>query len=227
MLAKGWVLGLACAHGVGRTGAESKAPGVGDTIAVVVGEAWEGKEGTSGFYFGVTSEPRARRAGAGRSTPGPTANVRCGRPGRDRCTGRRAGSSPLRRSRLRAARVARTCRRVEDEACVRIRATRRSVGRAPRSPPAARRSRSECSPLRRSDRRPASHADPPRVHRERSAGVFSPHDLRHRRISLLHRQGITWAEIAERVGHRSKALTADVYSHVLVDPREIDRAALL
>ena len=56
--------------------------------------------------------------------------------------------------------------------------------------------------------------------------VFSPHDLRHRRISL-HRQGVTWAEIAERVGHRSKALTADTYSHVLVDPREIDRAALL
>jgi integrase len=57
--------------------------------------------------------------------------------------------------------------------------------------------------------------------------VFSPHDLRHRRISLLHRQGISWAEIAELVGHRSKALTADMYSHVLVDPREIDRAALL
>jgi integrase len=57
--------------------------------------------------------------------------------------------------------------------------------------------------------------------------IFSPHDLRHRRISLLHRQGVSWAEIAELVGHRSKALTADTYSHVLVDPREIDRAALL
>ena len=32
--------------------------------------------------------------------------------------------------------------------------------------------------------------------------VFSPHDLRHRRISLLHRQGRSWAEIARFVGQR-------------------------
>jgi integrase len=30
--------------------------------------------------------------------------------------------------------------------------------------------------------------------------VFSPHDLRHRRISLLHHQGRTWAEIGGLVG---------------------------
>ena len=38
----------------------------------------------------------------------------------------------------------------------------------------------------------------------RAAGVpvFSPHDLRHRRISLLHRQGRSWAEIARFVGQR-------------------------
>ena len=34
--------------------------------------------------------------------------------------------------------------------------------------------------------------------------VFSPHDLRHRRISLLHRQGRTWAEIARFVYPRDK-----------------------
>ena len=63
----------------------------------------------------------------------------------------------------------------------------------------------------------------------KAAGVphFSPHALRHRRISLLHKQGLSWAEIGELVGQRSRAVTADTYSHVLIDAREIDRAALL
>jgi integrase len=63
----------------------------------------------------------------------------------------------------------------------------------------------------------------------RAAGVpsFSPHDLRHRRISLLHRQGRSWAEIARFVGQRKLSVTADVYSHVLVDGRELDYAELL
>lgn len=58
----------------------------------------------------------------------------------------------------------------------------------------------------------------------RAAGVplFSPHDLRHRRISLLHRQGRSWAEIAKLVGQRKLSLTADTYTHVLSDGREID-----
>lgn len=57
--------------------------------------------------------------------------------------------------------------------------------------------------------------------------VFSPHDLRHRRISLLHRQGRTRAEIARFVGQRKLSLTADTYTHVLVDGRELDYAELL
>ena len=63
----------------------------------------------------------------------------------------------------------------------------------------------------------------------KAAGVphFSPHALRHRRISLLHKQGLSWAEIGELVGQRSRVVTADTYSHVLLDPREIDGAALL
>jgi len=63
----------------------------------------------------------------------------------------------------------------------------------------------------------------------RDGGIlhFSPHALRHRRISLLHRQGESWATIGERVGQRSKIVTADRYSHALIDYREIDRAALL
>jgi integrase len=57
--------------------------------------------------------------------------------------------------------------------------------------------------------------------------LFSPHDLRHRRISLLHRQGRTWAEIGAFVGQRSARVTSDVYTHVLLDDREVDYRALL
>ncbi len=57
--------------------------------------------------------------------------------------------------------------------------------------------------------------------------VFSPHDLRHRRISLLHRQGRTWAEIGRFVGQRKLSVTADTYTHVLSDGREADYGRLL
>jgi integrase len=57
--------------------------------------------------------------------------------------------------------------------------------------------------------------------------VFSPHDLRHRRISLLHRQGRTWAEIGRLVGQRELSITADTYTHVLSDGRELDYPALV
>jgi integrase len=40
--------------------------------------------------------------------------------------------------------------------------------------------------------------------------VFSPHDLRHRRISLLHQQGRSWAEVGAFVGQRKLSITADV-----------------
>jgi hypothetical protein len=61
----------------------------------------------------------------------------------------------------------------------------------------------------------------------RDAGVshFSPHALRHRRISLLHVQGVSWAQIGERVGQRNLAVTANTYTHILVDGREVDRGA--
>lgn len=62
-----------------------------------------------------------------------------------------------------------------------------------------------------------------------AAGVpaFSPHDLRHRRISLLHLSGVPWARIGEHVGQRNHAVTANTYTHVLVDENEIDYAALV
>jgi integrase len=57
--------------------------------------------------------------------------------------------------------------------------------------------------------------------------VFSPHDLRHRRISLLHKQGRTWAEIGRLVGQRKLSITADTYTHVLIDGREVAFEELL
>jgi integrase len=63
----------------------------------------------------------------------------------------------------------------------------------------------------------------------RAAGIplFSPHDLHHRRISLLHLRGVPWARIGEFVGQRNLSVTADVYSHVLSDETELDYAELL
>ena len=57
--------------------------------------------------------------------------------------------------------------------------------------------------------------------------LWSPHDLKHRRLSLLHAQGYSWAEIAELVGNRSAKLLSDTYTHVLMDEREIDYAAVI
>lgn len=47
--------------------------------------------------------------------------------------------------------------------------------------------------------------------------LYSPHDLRHRYISLLVKQGMDLAAVAGRVGHTRKSLTADVYLHVLME----------
>jgi integrase len=57
--------------------------------------------------------------------------------------------------------------------------------------------------------------------------LWSPHDLRHRRISLLHLRGVPWARIGEFVGQRDLTVTANTYTHVLVDEAEVDYAALL
>lgn len=44
---------------------------------------------------------------------------------------------------------------------------------------------------------------------------FHPHDLRHRRASLWHGQGISARELAERGGWSSASLPLDVYTHVM------------
>jgi integrase len=62
-----------------------------------------------------------------------------------------------------------------------------------------------------------------------AAGVpaFSPHDLRHRRVSLLHLGGMPWARIGEIIGHDDLVTTARTYTHVLADEAELDYARLL
>jgi integrase len=62
-----------------------------------------------------------------------------------------------------------------------------------------------------------------------AAGVpaFSPHDLRHRRISLEHLRGVPWARIGEHVGQRNLAVTANTYTHVLTDEAELAYDTLL
>jgi integrase len=63
----------------------------------------------------------------------------------------------------------------------------------------------------------------------KAAGIplWSPHDLRHRRISLLHLRGVPWAKIGAFVGQRNLSVTADIYTHVLVDEAELDYSRCL
>jgi len=52
----------------------------------------------------------------------------------------------------------------------------------------------------------------------KNAGIasYSPHDLRHRFISVKVREGVPITEISAQVGHSRKSLTLDTYSPVLV-----------
>jgi integrase len=54
---------------------------------------------------------------------------------------------------------------------------------------------------------------------------YTPHDLRHRRISLWHFQGVPARELADRAGHSRPSMSLDVYSHVIV-PDEVDPETL-
>jgi integrase len=55
--------------------------------------------------------------------------------------------------------------------------------------------------------------------------VFSPHDLRHRRITIWHHDGIPARALAERVGHSQATTTLNVYSHVM-PPGEVPAGEL-
>jgi integrase len=54
-----------------------------------------------------------------------------------------------------------------------------------------------------------------------------PHDLRHRRVSLIRLGGMPLARIGELVGHDDRVTTARTYTHVVVDERELDYEGLL
>jgi integrase len=56
---------------------------------------------------------------------------------------------------------------------------------------------------------------------------FSPHDLRHRRVSLVHLGGMPWARIGELVRHDDLVTTARTYTHVIGDERELNYERLL
>jgi hypothetical protein len=43
----------------------------------------------------------------------------------------------------------------------------------------------------------------------------------------MHLQGVSWAVIGEKVGQRNLAVTANTYTHALIDGREGDRPKLL
>jgi integrase len=42
-----------------------------------------------------------------------------------------------------------------------------------------------------------------------------PHDLRHRRLSIWHQQGVPAREVAHRAGHSRTSESLDTYSHVM------------
>ena len=56
---------------------------------------------------------------------------------------------------------------------------------------------------------------------------YTPHDLRHRRLTLWHQQGVPARELAERVGHSKPSMSLDVYTHVMpvaeIDSRRLAR----
>ncbi len=66
----------------------------------------------------------------------------------------------------------------------------------------------------------------------RAAGIphYHPHDLRHRRLSLWHGQGVPARELADRAGHANPSMSLDRYTHVMpLDelPRETLEALLV
>jgi integrase len=62
----------------------------------------------------------------------------------------------------------------------------------------------------------------------KASGVptFSPHDLRHRRASLWHLQGVPAAEAASWLGHSAQEHLR-TYAHVVIDRTEVDYASIL
>lgn len=43
---------------------------------------------------------------------------------------------------------------------------------------------------------------------------YTPHDLRHRRLTIWH-QGVPARELAEQAGHSKPSMRLDIYTHVM------------
>jgi integrase len=57
---------------------------------------------------------------------------------------------------------------------------------------------------------------------------YTPHSLRHRRITIWHQSGVPARELAERAGHARPSMSLDVYSHVMpADEVQIERISAL
>jgi integrase len=54
---------------------------------------------------------------------------------------------------------------------------------------------------------------------------FSPHDLRHRRATIWHHDGVPIRVVADRLGHAKTSMTLDTYTQ-LVHPGEIETEQL-
>jgi integrase len=57
---------------------------------------------------------------------------------------------------------------------------------------------------------------------------YSPHSLRHRRITIWHQSGVPARKLAERAGHSKPSMSLDVYSHVMpADEVPVERVTAL
>ena len=184
------------------------------------------KHGEAAARGAARDQPSDRRARARRPRALAAAvPAAAARPRRDRHAGRRARAAHVGRHRRARGALARLAGGREDRTRALGRRTRAAVrGRARRLCRATTASRrGACLPGRHGDRFRTAIA---RACTAAGVPAFSPHDLRHRRISLLHLGGVPWARIGEHVGQRNLAVTANTYTHVLVDESEIDYAVL-
>ena len=169
------------------------------------------------------AERRARRGGLpapAREAPARAPVPRLvGRPGRrDRPALVADYDEPRRRVRLRAGRRRRGRRSGSSSPPCSPSARGDARGRARTATP-----RRACSPTRGADALRTSIA---KACRAAGVPLFSPHDLRHRRISLLHRAGKPWARIGELVGQRTLRHRRHLHARPH-DEAELDYAALL
>ena len=167
-----------------------------------------------------TSRPST---GCSRPSTGSRCSSSTGRaPASRRSTGRSSATTTSRAAASACARRRRRRGRRSGSSCTRRSPTRsrRRSGRARIATPSARLfAGSGADALRTSIAKACRAAGDP--------ALVSPHDLRHRRISLLHLRGVPWARIGEFVGQRNLAVTANTYTHVLVDEAELDYRSLL